>query len=237
MADTKACCCCHKTLPGDRFVDAGGQHNPRGHYCLTCHLKQLDERHRAALRRELITKQKLRIIYGKHWRHYAVPEFFRANLHDERDFCPYCGSWFDEITPNTFNNSPLHLDHMDPLDKGGENSIRNVVVCCGPCNIHKGKRAFLDWLAILEPKYRTLARAIYRHKHGQPPESFIPGHSTKCGWPYLQLTLYKPVAELQQLFPKPVVLNSASKRSGSKKLDHRKPCENPLEQPEPKEQG
>jgi 5-methylcytosine-specific restriction endonuclease McrA len=213
MADTKQCRRCRKTLPLNRFVDSSGRHNPRGHYCLVCHLKRLDDWHRAGLRRELITIKKLRIIYGKHWRHYAAPEFFHANLLDERDFCPYCGTWFDEISPNKFNLSPLHLDHMDPLDKGGENSIRNVVFCCGPCNIQKGRRSFLNWLTMLEPKYRQLARAIYRHKHGHAPEAFIEGHRTKKGWPYLELTLYKPVAELQKLFPKPVVINPPSERS------------------------
>lgn len=220
MVDTKSCRLCRKILPLDRFVDSSGCHNPRGHYCSVCHLKQLDTRHRASLRRELVTIKKLRIIYGKHWRHYAAPELFQANLHDERDFCPYCGTWFDEITPNTFNDSPLHLDHMDPLDKGGENSIRNVVVCCGPCNIQKGKRSFLDWLAMLKPKFRKLARAIYHHKHGHSPEAFIAGHSTKRGWPYMKLTLYKPVAELQKLFPKPVELDSAKKLPVSRKSGH-----------------
>lgn len=221
MAEVKPCRRCHKTLPVDRFVDTGGQPNPRGHYCQVCHLRRLDERHRAALNRELTTIKKLRIIYGDYWRHYAAPEFFHASLHDERDFCPYCGTWFDEITPNTFNDSPLHLDHMDPLDKGGENSIRNVVLCCGPCNIQKGRRSFTDWLAMLGPKYRQLARAIYRHKHGHSPEAFIEGPSTKRGWPYLKLTLYKPVVELQMLFPKPVDLDSAKQLPVSRK-SHRK---------------
>lgn len=219
MAEVKQCRHCRKTLHLHRFVDTSGQPNPRGHYCQLCHLKRLDKQHRAALRRELITIKKLRIIYGGHWRHYAAPEFFHASLHDERDFCPYCGTWFDEITPNRFNDAPLHLDHMDPLDKGGENSIRNVVVCCGPCNIQKGKRSFVDWLAMLEPKYRKLARAIYRHKHGYPPEEFIEGTSTKCGWPYLERTLNKSVAELQKLFPKPVPTSKLtdSRKSGCRR--------------------
>ena len=222
MADTKECRRCHQTLSVERFVDRSGRHNPRGHYCLTCHLRRLDDRHRAALKVEGLTIQKLRIIYGQYWRHYAVPEFFHANLLDERDFCPYCGTWYDQITPNTFNDSPLHLDHMDPLDKGGENSIRNVVVCCGPCNIKKGKRSFLDWLAMLEPKYRKLARTIYCHKHSHPPEAFIAGHSTKRGWPYLESTLQKPISDLKKLFPTPVDLEPPSKIPVSRKSDRRK---------------
>jgi len=223
MADAKRCRRCRKTLPVDRFVDTSGSHNPRGHYCLICHLKRFDERHRAALRLELLTIKKLRILYGKYWRHYAVPEFFQASLHDERDFCPYCGTWFDEIVPGNFNNSPLHLDHMDPLDKGGENSIRNVVVCCSPCNIKKGKRLFVDWLAMLEPKYRKLARAIYLHKHRHPPEAFIPGCSTRRDALYLEATIYKSVAELQKLFPKPVFHGPPRRSPVRRKFDGRKP--------------
>ncbi|MEZ4484495.1 MAG: HNH endonuclease domain-containing protein [Syntrophotaleaceae bacterium] len=223
MADTKECRRCRQTLPVERFVDRSGRHNPRGHYCLTCPLRRLDDRHRATLKRERLTIQKLRIIYGPCWRHHAAPEYFQASLLDERDFCPYCGTWFDQITPHTFNSSPLHLDHMNPLDKGGENSIRNVVVCCGPYNIRKGKRSFIDWLAMLEPKYRQLARAIYRHKHGHPPEAFIAGQSTKRGWPYLETTLHKPVAELKKLFPRPVSHDPPRQDSVRSKADGRKP--------------
>ncbi len=222
MADAKRCRRCRKTLPVDRFVDSNGNPNPRGHYCQLCHLKRFDERHRAALKRELLTIKKLRILYGQYWRHYAAPELFHASLQDERDFCPYCGTWFDQITPNTFNEAPIHLDHMDPLDKGGENSIRNAVLCCGPCNIQKGKRSFLDWLKMLEPQYRKLARAIYRHKHGHPPEAFIAGLSTRRDALHLEATLRKPIAELRKLFPRPVFHGPPLQTSILRKSDGRK---------------
>lgn len=237
MADTKTCRRCRKTLPVGRFVDASGRPNPRGHYCLVCHLRRLDNRHRAALKREQITIKKLRVLYGRYWRHYAAPEYFLASLHDERDFCPYCGTWFDEITPNPFNDSPLHLDHMDPLDKGGENSIRNAVICCGPCNIQKGKRSFTDWLAMLTPKYRRLARAIYRHKHGHPPEAFIAGLSTRRDARYLERTLCKPLPELRRLFPNPIVHRPPAKIRLNNQPHRSKTADEPPEKPERKDRA
>ena len=221
MAEVKQCRRCNKTLPVNHFVDTRGSQNPRGHYCQACHLKRVNEWHQAALNREQTTIRKLKIIYGEYWRHYASPEFFHTTLHDERDFCPYCGTRFCEITPNKFSESPIHLDHMDPLDKGGENSIRNVVFCCGPCNIKKSKRSFLQWLEILEPNSRKLARAIYRDKHGHPPEKFIEGPSTRRDSPYLDLTIYKPVEELQKLFPQPIVDSPPSNRAVFIKPDRR----------------
>jgi hypothetical protein len=205
MATSKKCRRCHQTLPLEKFVDNNGDLNPRGHYCQSCHLKRVEQRHRAALKKEKSYIKKFKIVYGAYWRHYASPEYFHTMLKDERDFCPYCGIKFCDVIPDPFNESPMHMDHMDPLDKGGEHSIRNVVFCCGPCNIKKGKRSFQQWLEVLEPQYRDLARAIYGEKHGHPPEDFIEGCSTQRGMYDLEMTLFQTEEELKRQFPKPKV--------------------------------
>jgi hypothetical protein len=64
---------------------------------------------------------------------------------------------------------------MDPLTRGGEDSIRNAVYCCGTCNHAKARRLFMVWLELLAPQYRELSRQIYIEKHGHTPEEFVPG--------------------------------------------------------------
>lgn len=51
------------------------------------------------------------------------------------DCCVYCGS-----------KERLTLDHVIPISKGGETSIKNLVVACQRCNTSKGDKNVLDWL-------------------------------------------------------------------------------------------
>ncbi len=46
--------------------------------------------------------------------------------------CPYCGVRLEHRTKS--------LDHVRPVSRGGHHSIRNVVVCCRSCNVHKHDR-------------------------------------------------------------------------------------------------
>lgn len=47
----------------------------------------------------------------------------------ERDAyrCQLCGDWHD-----------LHIDHVQPVARGGGNAIDNLQTLCGPCNLRKG---------------------------------------------------------------------------------------------------
>ncbi len=161
MKKEKTCRRCKQTLPTAVFVDTSGATNPRGHYCSDCHQVRVEEWHQAALKEEELYVRKLKIVYGDHWQHYAGPEDFYTSLKDERDFCPYCGTTYSDVIPEKFNQNPVHLDHMDPLQRGGEHSIRNTVLCCGPCNIRKGKRPFSKWVSTLQPEFQTLSLEIY----------------------------------------------------------------------------
>lgn len=53
----------------------------------------------------------------------------------ERDPCAYCGKPMD------------HLDHIDPIARGGENHLFNLTAACGDCNFDKGQTPLLLWLA------------------------------------------------------------------------------------------
>jgi hypothetical protein len=46
--------------------------------------------------------------------------------------CQYCGRKAPEVT--------LHVDHVVPVSKGGQNDISNLVTACQDCNLGKGAR-------------------------------------------------------------------------------------------------
>ena len=163
--------------------------------------------------------RKLEIIFGKWWRHYAVPYEFRCNLYTENPACPYCGgllgpsSKSDAPGDNEFEQS-AHLDHMDPLSKGGEDSIRNAVYVCSKCNLAKRDRLFIDWLEVLPSELREKARALYVAKHGHPPEAFQPAaKQARLTLPRIELQFDEAV--LRKLFPKPIVTGPPDRRGAS----------------------
>lgn len=49
--------------------------------------------------------------------------------------CSYCG---DE-------EGPFHLDHINPVSRGGSNKPDNLTVACVPCNLSKGAKTPDEW--------------------------------------------------------------------------------------------
>jgi hypothetical protein len=196
-------------IPKDKFVDTNGNPNPRGAYCQDCYAlcKKMWEQARKKYNESNI--KKLKTIYGKWWKHYCPPEELSDVLYDERDHYPYCG---EKLAPQYVkNNSDLgsgisaaHIDHMDPLILGGESSIRNAVYVCKNCNLLKGKRSFVEWLKMLNPKQRELSRAIYEEKHGYLPESFVSGEPNVRHTVFAWKLIYSE-KNLKKTYPKPKV--------------------------------
>ncbi len=54
----------------------------------------------------------------------------RARLIREQPWCTYCGA------PET-TDSPLTIDHIVPLARGGTNRVENLAVACRRCNLAK----------------------------------------------------------------------------------------------------
>jgi hypothetical protein len=58
----------------------------------------------------------------------------------DRFTCQYCGQAAPDVV--------LHVDHIDPVDNGGDNEIVNLVTSCQACNLGKGKRLLDDRKAV-----------------------------------------------------------------------------------------
>jgi 5-methylcytosine-specific restriction endonuclease McrA len=44
-------------------------------------------------------------------------------------------------------NAPAaHLDHVQPLSRGGRDLLSNVVPACAPCNLDKAARSLAEWV-------------------------------------------------------------------------------------------
>lgn len=158
---------------------------------------------------EAAKARKLEIIFGPWWRHYAVPYEFPATLYLERNSCPYCGQPLGSLSVLDPDRSDApteaaQLDHMDPISKGGEDSIRNTIYVCRSCNSAKGNRLFVAWLEKLPADLADGARRLYTEKHGHPPEAFIQRRrQARLTLPRIELSLEEDV--LRRLFPKPIV--------------------------------
>lgn len=205
----RKCRRCGELKPKSQFVDVYGESNPKGWFCANCHLVRVAQWQEKAKAEKESKLRKLNIIYGEWWRHYCLPREFAEDIYDERDFCLYCGN---KLPPMYLGTDPelgtfrgrAHLDHMDPLELGGEDSIRNVVYICDNCNYRKGRRSFLDWIALLIPKYKKLSREVYEEKHGHPPEEFESGEPTpRCDGVYYELGLSEE--RLREIYPEPIV--------------------------------
>lgn len=53
--------------------------------------------------------------------------------------CAYCGG------------VATHLDHVEPLSKGGTDTESNIVPACQHCNLSKGAKTLAEWAATFAP--------------------------------------------------------------------------------------
>jgi hypothetical protein len=77
-------------------------------------------------------KAKKRIAIGKQQRF----EVFKRDTFT----CQYCGAKAPDVV--------LHVDHINPVSKGGDNEIINLITSCLPCNLGKSDRLLTDKTSI-----------------------------------------------------------------------------------------
>lgn len=62
----------------------------------------------------------------------------RFEVFKRDDFkCQYCGASAPDV--------PLHVDHVNPVSKGGTNKIDNLITSCELCNLGKGDTFLHDY--------------------------------------------------------------------------------------------
>lgn len=61
--------------------------------------------------------------------------------------CQYCGCSAPDVI--------LHVDHIDPVSKGGDNDVMNLITSCQSCNLGKSDRVLSDQ-TMLEKQRRQL---------------------------------------------------------------------------------
>jgi len=61
-------------------------------------------------------------------------------LFKTQKLCSYC----------CLSKPNMEIDHVVPLSKGGQNNINNVVIACKECNMSKGNKKYIIWLAELQ---------------------------------------------------------------------------------------
>lgn len=67
-------------------------------------------------------------------RNRAINEKTRLKILKRDSYkCVYCGK-----SPATHPGIVLHIDHIKPFSKGGDNSIANLQTLCNKCNLGKG---------------------------------------------------------------------------------------------------
>lgn len=58
--------------------------------------------------------------------------------------CQYCGAEAPKVV--------LHVDHIHPVSKGGDNDLMNLVTCCEGCNSGKSNRTLSDDSAVAKQR-------------------------------------------------------------------------------------
>jgi 5-methylcytosine-specific restriction endonuclease McrA len=135
----KECRLCGRERPASEFVNSK---NKPSSTCTPCR-KKLAAKHRrnyyAKLppdKRHTLTHKRRAEDYGVEHVAYSRTEIFKR----WHNACAYCGSW------------ATHLDHVEPLSRGGADVESNMVPACAPCNLSKGAKTLAEWTETFGPE-------------------------------------------------------------------------------------
>jgi 5-methylcytosine-specific restriction endonuclease McrA len=63
----------------------------------------------------------------------------RALYAEQCGYCAYCGIALHD---------KYHVDHVQPLSRGGSNAPDNLLLTCQSCNLSKGSKTYAEWKAV-----------------------------------------------------------------------------------------
>jgi len=129
----KNCRLCGRRKAADQFL-AGKAKKPSS-ACATCRRKRQAQHIRKHFARmspdERHTNTHRRRAEGYGVQHVAYSR--TAILARWKHACAYCGALAE------------HLDHIEPLSRGGSDVEANIVPACAGCNLSKGAKTLAEW--------------------------------------------------------------------------------------------
>jgi len=87
------------------------------------------------------------------------------------DFCCWCNTYFEEG----------HLDHIQPISRGGTNDPDNLVYICAPCNLSKNDKTILEFLLYRMENHAILGATGGGKSPSQRPLMIQPGNTEHAG--------------------------------------------------------
>jgi 5-methylcytosine-specific restriction endonuclease McrA len=129
----KVCRLCGRGKPASEFL-AGKDKKPSS-ACATCRRKRQAQHIRRHYAR-LSPDERHRITHKRRAEGYGVEHvaYSRTAILKRWKFaCAYCGGLAE------------HLDHVEPLSKGGTDVEANILPACAACNLSKGAKTLAEW--------------------------------------------------------------------------------------------
>ena len=132
------CRLCGRVKPASDFL-AGKAKRPSS-TCAACR-RQLAAQHRRTYYAGLSTDKRHTLTQRRRAEEYGADhqEYSRTAILARWGYrCAYCDAGAE------------HLDHVQPLSKGGADTESNMVPACARCNLSKGARTLAEWAATFD---------------------------------------------------------------------------------------
>lgn len=136
----KVCRLCGRGKPADQFL--AGKAKRVSSSCATCRRKA-QANHVKNFYRRLPPDKRHTLTHKRRAESYGVAHVAysrTAILARWRHACAYCGAY------------ATHLDHVEPLVKGGTDTEANIVPACAHCNLSKGSKTLAEWSETFGPE-------------------------------------------------------------------------------------
>jgi 5-methylcytosine-specific restriction endonuclease McrA len=128
----RVCRLCGRGRPATEFTTAKGKPSSACKACRRAKQRQHIKNYYRSLppdKRHELTHKRRAESYGVEHVAYSRTAILERWGHA----CAYCGAY------------ATHLDHVEPLSKGGTDTEANIVPACQRCNLSKGAKTLAEW--------------------------------------------------------------------------------------------